>query len=81
MAVQLDKHTVGYLTYNAGTQSSMSTIIEHNTEKQHAMLTLTIGVPHCFLAASYTRRLAENELKLKAAAKLVIHFCLKKTKF
>lgn len=67
--MQLDKHTVGYLTYNAGPQSSMSTILEHSNERQHISLTCTLGVPHSFLSASYTRKMLEQELKLKLAAK------------
>lgn len=69
LAVQLDKHTVGYLTYNAGLQSSMSTVLERNTEKYHLALTINIGIPHCYLSASYTRKFIEHELKLKLAAK------------
>lgn len=69
LAVQLDKHTVGYLTYNAGLQSSMSTVLEHNTEKQNFLMTCSIGIPHCFISASYTRKLIEHELKLRLAAK------------
>lgn len=69
LAIQLDKHTVGYLTYNAGLQSSMSTTIEHNTEKYHYNLSATLGIPHCYLTASYTRKFLEQELKLRAALK------------
>nr|XP_019548532.2 LOW QUALITY PROTEIN: dnaJ homolog subfamily C member 11 [Aedes albopictus] len=69
LAIQLDKHTVGYLTYNAGLQSSMSTTIEHSTEKYHYNLSATLGIPHCYLTASYTRKLVEQELKLRVALK------------
>ncbi|XP_058838201.1 dnaJ homolog subfamily C member 11 [Topomyia yanbarensis] len=69
LAIQLDKHTVGYLTYNAGLQSSMSTTIEHNTDKYHYNLSATLGIPHCYLTASYTRKLVEQELKLRVALK------------
>lgn len=69
LGVQLDKHTVGYLTYNAGAHSSMSTILEHSSERQHVSLTLTLGVPHSFVSANYTRKMMEHELKLKLAAK------------
>lgn len=47
----------------------MTTIIEHNTEKQHYALTCSIGIPNCFISASYTRKLIEHELKLRVAAK------------
>lgn len=69
LAIQLDKHTVGYLTYNAGLQSSMSTTIEHNTDKYNYNLSATLGIPHCYITASYTRKLVEQELKLRVALK------------
>lgn len=70
LGVQLDKHTVGYLTYNGGMQSSMSTVLEHNTDKHAINATILIGIPHCYLSASYTRKLFENDLKLKLAGKV-----------
>lgn len=70
LGVQLDKHTVGYLTYNGGMQSSMSTVLEHNTDKHAINATVLIGIPHCYLSASYTRKLFENDLKLKLAGKV-----------
>lgn len=66
----MDKHTVGYLTYNAGFQSSMSTVIEHSTEKQHFFMTCLVGIPHCYVSASYTRTLAEREMKIRLATKI-----------
>lgn len=69
LAVQLDKHTVGFLTYNAGIQSSMSCILEHSTEKQHLLITCSVGIPHSFISASYTKKLIDYELKLRLAAK------------
>jgi len=70
LAVQLDKHTVGYLTYNAGLQSSLATVVEKNTEKYHWNVTCLLGVPHCFISASYMRRFIEQEMKLRLAAKV-----------
>lgn len=70
LAVQLDKHTVGYLTYNTGLQSSMSTVVEHNTDKHYWNATVLIGIPHCYLSASYTKKMAEHELKLRLAGKV-----------
>ncbi|XP_055630743.1 dnaJ homolog subfamily C member 11 [Toxorhynchites rutilus septentrionalis] len=69
LAMQLDKHTVGYLTYNAGLQSSMSTSIEHNTDRYHYNLSATLGIPHCYITASYTRKMVEQEMKLRVALK------------
>uniref|UniRef100_A0A8D8JPH8 DnaJ homolog subfamily C member 11 n=1 Tax=Culex pipiens TaxID=7175 RepID=A0A8D8JPH8_CULPI len=69
LAIQLDKHTVGYLTYNAGLQSSMTTTIEHNTDRYHCNASATLGIPHCYITASYTRKLVEQQLKLRVALK------------
>lgn len=71
LGVQLDKHTVGYLTYTVGVQPAMSTSIEHNTEKQHLLVNCTLGIPHSFLSFSYTRKLVDQELKIKLAGKYV----------
>uniref|UniRef100_A0A182QHK4 J domain-containing protein n=1 Tax=Anopheles farauti TaxID=69004 RepID=A0A182QHK4_9DIPT len=68
-AIQLDKNTLGYLTYNAGLQNSMSTVVERNTEKYHCNLTITLGIPHCYIAASYSRKLVEQGLRLRVALK------------
>ncbi|XP_049299929.1 dnaJ homolog subfamily C member 11 [Anopheles funestus] len=68
-AIQLDKNTVGYLTYNAGLQNSMSTVVERNTEKYHCNFTISLGIPHCYIAAAYTRKLLEQGLKLRVALK------------
>ncbi|XP_050097197.1 dnaJ homolog subfamily C member 11 [Anopheles aquasalis] len=69
IAIQLDKHSVGYLTYNAGLQNSMSTVMERNTEKYHYNLNATLGIPHCYIAATYTRKLVEQGLRLRVALK------------
>lgn len=71
LAIQLDRHTVGYLTYSAaGIQTSMSTIIEHNTEKNYVNLTFSLGVPHSYISCNYIRRFVDHELKLKLAGKV-----------
>lgn len=69
LAVQLDKHTVGYFTYSAGLQSAVSTVLEHSTEKQHLLVTCSVGIPHSFISCSYTRKFIDYEMKLRLAAK------------
>lgn len=69
LACQLNKNTVGYLTYTTGAQSSMSTVLEQNNEKHHWQLSILIGIPHCYVSASYLRKLPEYELKLRVATK------------
>lgn len=70
LAVQLDKYTVGYLTYNAGVQSSMATVVEQNTERYHWNTTLLLGVPHCYASLSYTHKFIEYEAKLRTSVKI-----------
>jgi DnaJ family protein C protein 11 len=71
LAIQLDRHTVGYLTYTAaGLSSSLSTVIERNSEKNYVNLTFSLGLPHSFVACNYVRRMAQYEAKLKLAGKV-----------
>uniref|UniRef100_A0A1B0DAB5 Uncharacterized protein n=1 Tax=Phlebotomus papatasi TaxID=29031 RepID=A0A1B0DAB5_PHLPP len=71
LACQLGKHTVGYLTYNlAGSARSMSTTVEQNTDRHHFQVTLLLGIPHCYISAAYTRKLLDQELKLRVATKV-----------
>lgn len=70
LAIQLDKHTVGYLTYSAaGLQTSMSTVLERNTEKNYINCMVLLGIPHSYFSFNYVRRLIEMEMKLKLALK------------
>lgn len=69
-AIQLDKYTVGYLTYNAGLQSSLATVVERNTEKYHCNVTVLIGIPHCYFSLGYMRKFPQHEMKLRASAKI-----------
>lgn len=69
LAVQLDKHTIGSLTLNAGSQSSMSTQIDHSNDQHSISTSFVIGTPHIYFGISYTRKMLDNELKLKLATK------------
>lgn len=70
LAIQLDKHTVGYLTYTAsGMSTSMSTVLERNSEKYYVNTMLLLGIPHSFVSFNYIKRVIEMEMKLKLAVK------------
>lgn len=71
LAVQLDKHTIGSLTLNAGAQTSMSTQIDHSNDLHSISTSFVIGTPHIYFGISYTRKMLDNELKLKLATKYV----------
>ncbi|KAL9971144.1 hypothetical protein ACROYT_G023633 [Oculina patagonica] len=68
VARQLDKHTIGYITYRAGMQSSMNTTIMRETEHSKVQLTIQLGIPNSFALASYTRKL-EKDTKLRGYVK------------
>ncbi|XP_037828288.1 dnaJ homolog subfamily C member 11 [Lucilia sericata] len=70
LAVQLDKHTMGSLTFNAGSQSSMTTQIDRTNERYSWSTSFVIGSPHIYYSIAYTHKMLENELKLKVAAKV-----------
>ena len=42
VARQLDKHTIGYITYRAGMQSSMTTTLIRETENSKAVITIQV---------------------------------------
>ncbi|KAK8723209.1 hypothetical protein OTU49_011910 [Cherax quadricarinatus] len=70
LANQLDKHTVGYLTWKAGMQSGMNTMIIRDTPFQHLVCSAYIGIPHTYIAVSYTHKMPEQEYKVKLTGKL-----------
>ncbi|XP_068632767.1 dnaJ homolog subfamily C member 11 [Battus philenor] len=72
MAMQLDAHSVGYLTYRAGGQggSSMSSIYVRDSEKYHTYTALQIGNPHSFFSFNVMRKLPQHDLKLRLSMKL-----------
>ncbi|XP_069690191.1 dnaJ homolog subfamily C member 11 isoform X2 [Periplaneta americana] len=69
LATQLDKHTVGYLTWRAGIQSFMSTVVVRDTPTSHAAFAIQFGIPHSFISVSYTHKLQEMEMKLRGSIK------------
>ncbi|XP_069960476.1 dnaJ homolog subfamily C member 11 isoform X2 [Cherax quadricarinatus] len=69
LANQLDKHTVGYLTWKAGMQSGMNTMIIRDTPFQHLVCSAYIGIPHTYIAVSYTHKMPEQEYKVKLTGK------------
>lgn len=68
LARQLDKHTVGYITYKGGLQSSMNTTLLRETEHSRTLLTIQFGIPNSFALASYTRKIERNT-KVKGVIK------------
>ncbi|XP_042863914.1 dnaJ homolog subfamily C member 11-like isoform X1 [Penaeus japonicus] len=69
IANQLDKHTVGYLTWKAGMQSGMNTMIIRDTASHHIVFSAYIGIPHTYAALSFTHKMPDNDAKVKLTGK------------
>ncbi|KZC09223.1 DnaJ like protein subfamily C member 11, partial [Dufourea novaeangliae] len=70
LAMQLDKHTVGYLTYRAGIQSAMSTMIVRDTFRSYTAFSINLGLLQSFLSLNYTYKMEEKQLKLRGSVKV-----------
>ncbi|XP_072035255.1 LOW QUALITY PROTEIN: dnaJ homolog subfamily C member 11-like [Amphiura filiformis] len=68
-ARQLDKHTMGYITWKWGLQSAMTTMIVRDTVKSHAVFSLQLGMPNSYASASYTRKFETDDTRLTVAVK------------
>ncbi|KAK9686110.1 DnaJ domain [Popillia japonica] len=69
LAMQIDKHSVGYLTYHGGIRSMVSTSIIRDTEFAQYNFSIQVGLPHSYISMSYTKKLLNQELKLRFAIK------------
>lgn len=69
IAHQIDKSTVGYLTYKSGGQSSMSTMVVRDTSRHHTQLNLVMGIPHSYLTLSHTLKFEKLEGRLRGSLK------------
>ncbi|XP_037977939.2 dnaJ homolog subfamily C member 11 [Plutella xylostella] len=71
MALQLDAHSVGYLTYRAGAQggSSMTTTYVRDSERFHTNTAAQLGSPHSFLSFSLMYKMPQQDMKLRLALK------------
>ena len=71
MAHQLDKDTVGYLTYKASRQSSMTTTISKDTPTYNIRSSIVLGIPHSYLSLSYEHKLQKHSGRLRGLVKWV----------
>ncbi|KAL4717593.1 hypothetical protein ACJJTC_000742 [Scirpophaga incertulas] len=71
LALQLDAHSVGYLTYRAGGRggSSMSSIYVRNTGKYYTHTVVQIGSPYSLISFSIMRKLPNYDMKLRLGLK------------
>uniref|UniRef100_A0A0K8TCV3 DnaJ subfamily C member 11 n=2 Tax=Lygus hesperus TaxID=30085 RepID=A0A0K8TCV3_LYGHE len=69
LAMQVGKSTMGYLTWQTGSSSSMSTSIARDTERTHVNFTFLLGVPHSYVSLNFTWKVAKADLKIKSTVK------------
>ncbi|CAK9817954.1 DnaJ homolog subfamily C member 11 [Anthophora plagiata] len=69
LTMQLDTHTMGQLSYNAGPESSMSTAIVRSTSRTHMSLSIHLGILRSFVSLNYTYKMQEKEMKLRGSVK------------
>ncbi|XP_063991698.1 dnaJ homolog subfamily C member 11 isoform X2 [Diachasmimorpha longicaudata] len=70
LGMQLDKHTVGYLTYKTGYNSAMSTRLVRNNERSFISLSIQFGYFSSYASLSYTYKMPEKKMKLRGAFKI-----------
>ncbi|KAL1494865.1 hypothetical protein ABEB36_010383 [Hypothenemus hampei] len=69
LAMQIDKHSIGYISYHGGIRSIFSTQLIRDTEKNRYNFSIQVGLPHSFVQLQYTRKVITQELRLKLAFK------------
>ncbi|OXU26015.1 hypothetical protein TSAR_010719 [Trichomalopsis sarcophagae] len=70
LVMQLDTHTIGYLTYRVGIQSGMNTTIVRSTPHAYTAFSIEFALLRSFVSLSYTHKLEERQLELKGYVKL-----------
>ncbi|CAG9558842.1 unnamed protein product [Danaus chrysippus] len=72
MALQLDAHSVGYLTYRAGSGagSSLTSTYVRDSQRHHVSASVQLGSPHSFVSLHLVRKLTDHDLKLRLAFKM-----------
>ncbi|XP_056647859.1 dnaJ homolog subfamily C member 11 [Diorhabda sublineata] len=70
LAMQVDKHTIGYLSYQGGPRSAFTTQIIRDTEKNRYNFSIQVGLPHSYVLLQYTRKILSQDLRLRLAVKV-----------
>ncbi|XP_071840277.1 dnaJ homolog subfamily C member 11-like [Apostichopus japonicus] len=66
---QLDKQTVGYLTWKWGMQSSMNATVMRDTSSNRFTGQIQLGLPNTFVLASYTQKFPGHDAQLTGTIK------------
>lgn len=69
LGMPLDRYTQGYITWNVGFASSMTTMIVRDTDKSHSSIVFSLGLTSSFMSASQTWKINKADLKLRVYCK------------
>ncbi|KAF0299116.1 DnaJ subfamily C member 11 [Amphibalanus amphitrite] len=70
LGCQLDRRTVGYLSYRVGRPAGVQAMVVRETEHSRQSVSLYVGVPHSYVTGSLTVTLPEADVKARLVAKL-----------
>lgn len=65
----LDRHTQGYITWNAGLVSAMTTMIVRDTDQSRTGFVISLGVSSSFMSVNHTWKINKEDLKLRIYCK------------
>ncbi|XP_043213363.1 dnaJ homolog subfamily C member 11-like [Amphibalanus amphitrite] len=69
LGCQLDRRTVGYLSYRVGRPAGVQAMVVRETEHSRQSVSLYVGVPHSYVTGSLTVTLPEADVKARLVAK------------
>ena len=65
----LDRHTQGYMTWNLGLFSAMTTMIVRDTDRSHTGIVFSLGLSSSFASVNHTWKINKEDLKLRIYCK------------
>nr|CAG4640722.1 EOG090X03AJ [Eulimnadia texana] len=71
MGYQMNKSTMGYLSYKAGGQSSMSTTLVCDSPHSNVQTSLVLGIPHSYFSLTYVHKFEKHEGRLRGSIKML----------
>lgn len=72
IGMPLERHTQGYMTWNVGLSSAMTTMIVRNTDKSYTGAVFSLGVSSSFVSMNHTWKINKEDLKLRIYCKSVL---------
>lgn len=66
---QFNRNLVGYLTWKAGSDSTMATVAVYENEWCRVLGSITLGVRHSYVSGSYTHKFETRSTRVKVGAR------------